>query len=142
MPSFPITTVLRLDWSELDIFGHINNVAYFKYMQASRITYWERVGLSAIDGTEGIGPMLASTKCDFKKPLHYPGNITVQASIVHTGRTSFQIHHRVLDNAGALCAEGFDVVVLFDYTTSSKVEIPDALRRAIQQIEGADSEKR
>lgn len=32
---------LRIDWSELDLFGHVNNVMYAKYMQASRVHFME-----------------------------------------------------------------------------------------------------
>ena len=45
---FPFTLQLRLDWSEMDLFGHINNVSYFKYIQASRVHYWEQSGISKL----------------------------------------------------------------------------------------------
>ncbi len=38
---FPSKLNIRLDWSEMDMFGHINNVMFFKFMQASRVNYWE-----------------------------------------------------------------------------------------------------
>jgi acyl-CoA thioester hydrolase len=30
---FPVKLQLRLDWSELDYFGHVNNVSFFKYIR-------------------------------------------------------------------------------------------------------------
>ncbi len=29
--ALPIILTLRIDWSEMDLFGHINNVMYAKY---------------------------------------------------------------------------------------------------------------
>lgn len=54
---------LRLDWSEMDLFGHINNVAYFKYLQAARVHFWEEMGLLQNGKPGQVGPMLASAKC-------------------------------------------------------------------------------
>lgn len=133
---FPVSITLRLDWSELDTFGHINNVMYFKYLQASRITYWEKLGLDIVHSTQSIGPLLASTHCDFRQPLYYPGEITVQASIEFIKNTSFGIYHRILNGKGELAAEGRDVIVLFDYTKQEKALVPDTLRRQVEELEG------
>ncbi len=80
--------------------------------------------------------MLASTKCDFRRPLHYPGTVTVEASVTEIGNTSFQIRHRMLDSQGNLCAEGLDVIVLYDYPAGAKVRIPQHLRSLIESLEG------
>lgn len=44
--TFSTELQLRIDWSELDYFQHVNNVAFFKYIQASRVNYWDIIGLS------------------------------------------------------------------------------------------------
>ena len=111
---------LRLDWSEMDLFGHINNVSYFKYLQASRVHFWESLGIHRLHETHGIGPALAKTSCSFVKPLHYPGNIRIVVTVDWTKNSSFQLHHRIYDANETLCAEGEDVVVLFDYRQNKK----------------------
>jgi acyl-CoA thioester hydrolase len=134
--TFPVSTSIRLDWSEMDMFGHINNVMYFKYLQASRIAYWERIGMDRLFPEQRIGPSLAATRCDFRRPLHYPAVITVQVSIEFIRNTSFGLYHRVLDENGELAAEGHDVIVLFDYNRQEKVRFPDSLRRQVEELEG------
>ena len=62
---FPVKLELRIDWSELDYFGHVNNVSFFKYIQAARVNYWDQIGLTKSHLETHIGPMLASCKCDF-----------------------------------------------------------------------------
>ena len=132
---FPVSLSLRLDWSEQDSFGHINNVAYFKYIQASRVNYWERLGLNALNDTMETGPLLASAKCDFKKPLHYPGNIVVRASITGLRRTSFSMYHQLIDAAGNMAAEGFDIIVMYNYAKAEKVIITPDIRSLIESLE-------
>ena len=46
--SHPLRLSLRIDWSELDAYGHVNNVMIMKYMQAARVHYWEELGLQAL----------------------------------------------------------------------------------------------
>ncbi len=136
MEQFPVTLSLRLDWSEMDMFGHINNVSYFKYIQASRVNYWETIGLTQLHSQMSIGPMLASASCRFIKPLHYPGYITVQAGVNFMKNTSFGIHHRILNAEGEIAAEAEDVIVMFDFTKNEKVTIPSEIRTLIENLQG------
>jgi acyl-CoA thioester hydrolase len=136
MSSYPVKLKLRLDWSEMDIFGHINNVSYFKYIQASRVNYWENIGLTKLHSNIGMGPMLASTSCTFKKPLFYPGNIIIQASIVEMKTTSFRLCHQIIDINHEVAAEAEDVIVMYDFRTNEKTPIPDELRKKAEQLEG------
>ena len=136
MENYPVKLNLRLDWSEMDLFGHINNVSYFKYVQASRVNYWETSGINVYFEKQKIGPILASTSCQFKKPLHYPGNIVVQARIDFIKNSSFGIHHQILNEKGELCAEAQDVIVFFDFNKHEKVTFPEELRKKVELLEG------
>src|SRR6478609_3752156 len=132
MENFPVKLELRLDWSEMDLFGHVNNVSYFKYVQASRVNYWEAIGLTNLYKETNIGAILASTACQFKKPLHFPGNITVQVRLDFLKNTSFGLKHQILNEQGEVAAEARDVMVMYDFTKNEKVEIPEGLRKKIE----------
>jgi acyl-CoA thioester hydrolase len=134
--AYPSTLKLRLDWSELDLYGHINNVSFFKYLQASRVNYWEMLEMERLAKEQDVGPILASTHCDFRKPLYYPGGITIKASIVEMRSSSFTIYHQILNVDGDVAAEGRDVVVLYSYQNNNKYTIPAALRARIEELEG------
>ncbi|MEI8280482.1 MAG: acyl-CoA thioesterase [Bacteroidota bacterium] len=133
---FPIQLQLRIDWSEIDLFGHVNNVMYFKYIQASRVNYWETIHLTDRLDKDKIGPILASTQCQFIKPLHYPGNITIQAGISFIKNTSFGIHHQILNEQQERAAEAHDVVVMYDFNKNEKIPFPAELRNAIETLQG------
>ena len=137
---FPVSLNLRLDWSELDAFGHINNVMYFKFLQASRVNYWEKMGLDVLDNNVGMGPLLADTRCSFRKPLYYPGNIKVQVSVEFIKNTSFGLYHQIFNEQGELAAEGHDVVVLYDFRAHEKVVVPQNIRAIIETLEGRNYE--
>ena len=133
---YPVKLELRIDWSELDYFGHVNNVSFFKYIQASRVHYWDQVGLTASHRKTNIGPMLASSKCDFKKPLFYPGKAIVHAKVSTIGNTSFSIQHRIENENGDLVALAEDTMVMYDFNKEEKYPFPADLRERIEQLEG------
>ncbi|HCS21712.1 MAG TPA: acyl-CoA thioesterase [Bacteroidetes bacterium] len=132
---FPVKLPLRIDWSELDYFGHVNNVSFFKYIQAARVNYWDQIGLTQSHRETNIGPMLASCHCDFKKPLFYPGNITIQSRVDYIKNTSFSICHQILNEEGEVAAEARDVMVMFDFNTNAKTPFPADLLRLIEKLE-------
>lgn len=122
------TLELRIDWSEMDLFAHVNNVAYFKYIQAARVNFWEQTGLQNYYTSHNIGPVVASTECKFLVPLFYPGQINIASSLIELKKTSFQLTHNIYNSDGALAAVGQDVLVMFNYHTKTKSEIPTELR--------------
>jgi acyl-CoA thioester hydrolase len=132
---FPTSLNLRLDWSELDLFGHINNVMFFKYIQASRVNYWETIGLTVMYEETQIGPMLVSTGCQFRKQLHYPGNITVRTRMSFIKTTSFGLQHKIYNDNDELCAEAEDAIVIFDFNKHEKSPFPEKFRLAAEKLE-------
>jgi acyl-CoA thioester hydrolase len=133
---YPLELKLRIDWSEMDLFGHVNNVSYFKYIQAARVNYWENIGLTQLHTQQNIGAMLASTACQFKQPLFYPGNVILRSSVQFIKTTSFGIQHQLLNDKHELCGEAQDVIVVFDFTAHTKVAIPADIRKRIEELEG------
>jgi acyl-CoA thioester hydrolase len=134
--NFPLTLVLRIDWSELDLFGHVNNVMFMKYVQAARVNYWEHSGIYSELQENKIGPMLASASFQFKKQLMYPGNVTIRSGMEYIKNTSFSIHHKLYDDQGDLVAEAQDVIVMFDFNKNEKTAVPQVMRDAAEKIEG------
>ncbi|MES2617738.1 MAG: acyl-CoA thioesterase [Bacteroidota bacterium] len=135
METFNTSLTLRIDWSELDLFGHVNNVEFFKYIQASRVNYWDSIGLTYLFTESKLGPMLASTECQFKKPLFYPGEITVLAKVDFIKNSSFGLTHAIVDQHGDVAATGKDIVVYYDYNNHHKLALPDYIRERIYQRE-------
>ncbi len=132
---FPVTLQLRIDWSELDYFGHVNNVSFFKYIQAARVNYWEQAGINTMHRETNVGPMLASSKCDFKQPLFFPGQVIIHSRMEFIRNTSFGIHHQLKNDKGETVAEAHDVMVMFDFTTNKKVAFPESIREWVEKLE-------
>lgn len=126
---------LRIDWSEIDLFGHVNNLAILKYVQAVRVNYLELVDLMQLQTEKKIGPILASTNCQFRKPLFYPGKVTAHSKVDSIKNTSFRITHLIYNEKHELAAEAHDIIVFYDFNKNTKLAIPEAIRRKIEALE-------
>jgi acyl-CoA thioester hydrolase len=135
---YPFSYEIRIDWSEIDSFGHVNNLAIMRYVQSTRVYCLEHIGMMRHHSETGTGPILASTSCQFKKQLYYPGRVMVRARFDHIKNTSFQILYEVLNDSEELVAEAHDVLVWFDFEKNSKTPIPIMFRNQFKKL-GATS---
>lgn len=135
MDEYSTRMELRIDWSEIDSLGHINNLAIMKYVQTARVNYLEGVGMLQAQAETGMGPVMASTSCQFKRQLFYPGNVLVCSTVDHLKNTSFQMRHAVFNDARELIAEAHDVIVMFDFRRNVKHPIPEIYRERIEALE-------
>ncbi len=134
--TFPVQLKIRIDWSELDYFGHVNNVSFFKYVQSARVNYWDQIGLTQYYLQNNIGPMLASCSCDFKLPLHFPGEIKIESSVEFIRNSSFGLYHQIINSEGGSAAEARDVMVMFDFNQNHKISFPEIFKKKIESLEG------
>ena len=74
---YPVTIEVPVAWGEMDAFQHVNNIVYFRYFESARIAYFDKIGIWEFMEADGVGPILASTRCSFKIPLAFPDTVTV-----------------------------------------------------------------
>ena len=122
---------LRIDWSELDLFGHVNNVAFHKYAQTARLHFVDTIGLMELHKTQNIGFMVAETNCQFKKELLFPGNIHIQTKVDFAKNTSLALVHTMIDDKEEIVAIAKDVLVVFDFNKKEKVLIPEEIKKSL-----------
>jgi acyl-CoA thioester hydrolase len=122
---------MRVDWADLDLFGHVNNVAFFRYMQAARVDFCESLGLTSLNESGRLSFMVASSQCSFRKPLHFPGEVLIHVTCKEARNTSFQLLYKIM-NGEAIVAEGEDVLVVYDHVKKEKVAISHHLRAKLE----------
>ncbi|HQU16151.1 MAG: thioesterase [Chromatiales bacterium 21-64-14] len=138
LAAFPVVARIVVAWSDMDALGHVNNAMYFRYFEAARIAYLERLDAMALLGATGVGPILAATHCHFRAPLTYPDTIAVGARTTGVGEDRITMEYAVVSpRLGRVAAEGGAVVVTYDYQQNRKAPLPEALRARIAALEGA-----
>lgn len=131
----PVVVSFPLHWGEMDALGHVNNARFFTWFESARIALFTRLGVRPSQPSN-VGPILASTRCDFLVPVVYPAEIAVGVRVANVGNTSIEMHYVVCrtDTPDVACARGSSVAVLIDYATGQKVRVPDAVRQAIAEL--------
>ena len=129
---------LRIDWSEIDLFGHVNNLAIFKYIQAARVNYMEMIGLMQLQAEIKMGPILASATCQFRKPLFYPGKVIVSSNVDTIKTSSFHLHHEIKNDDGEIVAEAHDIIVMYDFEKKHKLNIPEEIKSRISVLNNTE----
>lgn len=122
---------LRIDWSELDVFGHVNNLEIMKYAQAARVIFLDNAGLMQMQKEYGKGPILASIHTQFLKPLFFPGTVTVITKVDYIKTSSFKLIHQIFNDKNELAAEAHDIIVFYNFKKQHKLMIPNDLREKI-----------
>lgn len=126
----------RIDWSDLDLLGHVNNIAFSRFFQAARVEYCGHVGLNVYQGMT-TGPILAASRVQFTAQLFFPGNVRILTRLKKAGGTSIVLEHALYDDKGTLCAFAEDVVVRFDFAAKTKIPLGDEIRGKIAAYEAA-----
>ena len=133
---FPVTLTIPVQWSEMDALGHVNNARFFTYFESARISLFTRIGVAtSLSSPSTTGPILATTTCDFLRPIVFPATILASARVSRVGETSITMDYEITDAShGHLYARGSSVAVLVDYATMTKVRVSDAIRAAIASL--------
>lgn len=126
----PITT----RWSDNDIYGHINNVAYYSFFDTAANQYLIEEGGLDIAHAEVIGVVVES-KCEYHAPLEYPQHLVAGVRVDKLGNRSVTYGIAIFDeNSELAAAHGYFVHVFVDRATRKPVAIPAPLRAALERI--------
>ena len=122
-------TTLPVQWGDQDAFGHVNNVVYLRWFESARIDLLNEFSSEVTMSGSGLGPILASIKCDYRKQLRFPDVVDVGSRVTRIGRSSVDIGHAIVSRQqGQIVAEGISVIVVFDYAAGRVTRIPEDLR--------------
>ncbi|HSK20810.1 MAG TPA: thioesterase family protein [Longimicrobiales bacterium] len=140
LAGFPVVITIPVAWGEMDAFGHVNNIVYFRWFESARIAYLDAIAFRG--GDAGVGPILASTQCRFRRPLEYPDVVHVGARTTDVAEDRFTMEYRIVsDAAGGVAAEGSGVIVAYDYASAGKAALPAAVRARIGELEQVGSDR-
>jgi len=123
--NYPLVLSQDLVWSDMDAYQHINNAVYFRYFEDARIAFFLRAKLIDYKEKTHIGPILASTRCDFRAPLTFPDTIQVAARVEDIKQKTFKMKYAVYsEKLEKVAAEGEGLIVYYDYQRGESCEIP------------------
>jgi acyl-CoA thioester hydrolase len=120
----------KLRFSDIDMLGHVNNVAYAALIETGRIAFM-RDGLRA-PLPPGALMVMVRIEIDYRAELHYPATVQIGSRLMRVGRTSVVIGSSVFRDE--LCAAtSVTTLVLIDRGSRRPVPIPEDARAGLER---------
>lgn len=120
---------VQVRFSDVDVYGHVNNVKYFEYLQEARIVLMGRLWEEVPASTGRTSLVVAQVDVDYKVPiLHRAAAYDAWTWVTHVGTTSMVVETEIVDG-DVLLARARVVLVFFDQETG-RPRVPDESVRA------------
>lgn len=140
---------MELRWGDQDAYGHVNNVAFARFLEEARVrTFWlgsgrEQTGMERhFRGNEPAGPkmLVASQQIEFTRVLEYSERpITVELWIGKLGGSSLEVHYEIVDGAASdagdervIVAKAVSHIVIVDGVTMRPVRLSSEGRESVE----------
>ena len=117
---------VHVRFSDVDVYGHVNNVKYFEYFMEARILMTARLWKGVPEGTPEPVVVVAQTDVDYRVPILFRQEpYDVWSRITHVGTTSMTIESEICDGDVVL-SRARVVMVFFDPATGRPTPPPPA----------------
>ena len=113
-------------WGDMDAFGHVNNIMYFRYFEQCRVNWLSKIGRAEAVTEVVEGPVIVSTHANYLRPLHYPATVSISMYGSTPGRSSFNSYYEIRDasNEEILYTTGEAKIVWVDQKIGKSVPLP------------------
>ena len=122
----------RVRFGDLDAMRHVNNVAFLAFFEDARVQYLSQLLGDDPTTRKGFGLIFAECKIDYRAPAFYDEELRTCVRPAEIARSSVKIEfamHAVADER--LLAEGYGVVVGYDYAAGRTMHLPEPFKAAL-----------
>jgi len=132
LSDYPIVHIQPVAWGDMDAFGHINNVLYYRYMESARIRYMDELNIFQHD----VYTVVASNQCKYIRPVFYPDQLKIGARVEEMRNSALRMSYLLWsEQQQAIVALGEAVMVCVDKENMLKLPIPEIIRQKVTKIE-------
>ena len=125
---------LPVQFRDIDVMGHVNNATYFQYMETGRVELARKLG-QVRQGFRG-GFIVASARCEFKKPIRDERRVTVSVWVSRIGDRSWDFDYSIRGPRGGRYAIGRTTQVAYDYKARTAIRVSGKLKDGLAKYVG------
>jgi acyl-CoA thioester hydrolase len=120
-------------FSDVDVYGHVNNVKYFEYYQEARIAFILSLADGLFDAGSTNRQVVARIDVDYKRPILFQAEpYAVETWVTRIGTSSYDLACRIVDAAGTLYSQAQVTLVAFDMETQRSRKLTDSERSRLE----------
>ncbi len=125
-------------FSDVDVYGHVNNVKYFEYYQEARIAFIASLSGDHLGTDPTMRQVVARIDVDYKRPILFrPEPYAVETSVLRIGTSSYALASRIVDADGTVYSTAEATLVAFDASTQRSRPLTAGRARAPRVGAGA-----
>jgi acyl-CoA thioester hydrolase len=125
-------------FSDVDVYGHVNNVKYFEYYQEARIAFLLSLAEEPYDAESAMRQVVGRIDVDYRRPLLFrPEPYAVETWVTRIGTSSYDLSSRIVDEPGedATVFSKADVrLVAFDLATQRSRPLGTEERGRLEKV--------
>jgi Predicted thioesterase len=130
---FAFFAAIQTRWSDNDMFGHVNNVAYYRFFELAVVEFLTgpcRMRLLQ----DRVVPFAAESLCRFRRPLSWPSTVAAGLKVEHLGSSSVRYAIALFDESSdEAAAQGHWIHVFVDRETQRPHPVPQAVRAVFER---------
>ena len=127
-----LTVPVHLRWGDMDVFEHINNVAYVGYLEDARVSLLANAGFAP--ELDGIRQFVVRHEIDYLKPLAFRvEQMQMQVWIESVGSSSYIIGYCLLDEE-AEYMRAKTTMVCMNMESGLPGRIPSQLKQTYEKL--------
>ena len=122
-------------FSDVDVYGHVNNVKYFEYYQEARIAFLLSLSGGGFDADSSMRQVVARIDVDYRRPILFrPEPYLVETWATRIGTSSYDLSCRIVDAEDELCSKAEVTLVAFDSSTQRSRPLGDHERSRLEAV--------
>lgn len=135
-PGRPFSIVERVRFGDLDAMQHMNNVEFLRFFETARIAFLVKLSPEHVPTRrEEFGFIFAECHIAYRAPAFFDDEIRTSITPAEAKRSSLRLDFEMhVDDR--LVADGYGVLVGYDYETGSARPLPVSLRERLAALTG------
>eukprot|EP01091_Cochliopodium_minus_P002924 TRINITY_DN1275_c2_g1_i1.p1 TRINITY_DN1275_c2_g1~~TRINITY_DN1275_c2_g1_i1.p1 ORF type:complete len:188 (+),score=18.30 TRINITY_DN1275_c2_g1_i1:35-598(+) len=127
---------IKMHWGDMDPYGHLNNVIFFRYLETGRVCFLKDIDLVS---HTAVGPILKQIDCRFRNQVKFPDIIRCGSRVSKIKEFEFEMEQQLVSTKnGNVVGTSSSIIVSFDYRINKKAALPDHVVENIKKLEGRE----
>lgn len=121
---------IQIRFTDIDIFGHVNNARYPELFDTARYRYVS--GLVPEFDPNGKSMVLVHLETNFRRQIVFEDKVYVETRLEKVGDRSIGMRQLIVNENGAVHADSYGILSTYDAVAQQSFPMPDEWRRRFE----------